>query len=702
MRIRSILLALAIVAGWSLSEDWTRLSMIPDGNVGRVLYDDSVVFACGEWNCWWKTHSASNLEPAPVSSRIVNEYALLREGRLIIKESGTTTFYDLIRGTRMEVKKTRNASTPTNVLGVDGLTFGTLEYIGGVCGFVVARDTVDFLGKKFKAWQNTNDLLEDYREGKFFANRGALFQAGWFCTDTNCWLDVHATKRSTDTARTWLAMPTYFTPENIAGDTIVAASEVGHRLMVSLDNGANWDSSTSADPGLRQIRFGCGRLRGLFVDSIGGVLDSVWWKSSDLGKTWFPEGDICNDEPNASSKIRWKAQNGNLFRSSDAGATFVRQPDWMFSGWVTKMRQGRSSVFVLRASSSAPWYSTNALYRWDGGVWSKLRDSIVDFEVVGDTLLVKQCLPDSATHRWQFQLQRSTDMSTWLPVVRNHWIGDLFSDGDGALFYGDSQSVFVSQDAGRTWGRKSGALPNGLWCDHWGLISDRRLVCWRQGSDTVNVETDSGWSRKVMYGAAYSSTYATLPGGRSEDGVFASTESFYPTRPDLKVNNSGSHAAMVRYRDTILAFNDSGVWAVSSQGGVKRNASEYRYAANALWCSSEAVGVVGEGSDSGLFVVDRDGVFWFKSAPGNTSLRSKISRLDSWHLVGRKLTLELRAGSKVRVDLISPDGRIQLIHPEGFLAVGTYRFVLPSSQGLGILRTSVDGRAKSELVTLAK
>lgn len=395
-------------------------------------------------------------------------------------------------------------------------------------------------------------------------------------------------------------------------------------------------------------------------------------------------------------------QSGDLLRSSDGGSTFVRQPDWMFSGSVAKMRQGLSSIFVLRASLGAPSYGAKALYRWDGGVWSKLRDSIQEFEVVGDTLVVEQDAFDSATHRWEYRLQRSIDMATWSLVARSGWIGDLFADGSGTLFYGDSQSVFVSQDAGLAWGRKSGAVPEGQWCQHWGLTSDRRFVCWREGSDTVNIETDSGWSRKANRAARNASTFMPLPGGGREDGIFASTDYFYPTRPDIKFYNGGNHAAMVRYRDTILAFNDSGVWAVSSQGAVKRNASEFRYAANALWCSSRAVGVGGGSSDSGLFVVDRDGVFWFKSSPEDVSVRSKMPRPDAWSLFGRKLTLEMRAGSKVRVDLISPDGRIQSIQPEGFLPAGTYRFALPSSRGVGILRTSVDGRTKSELVPLAR
>lgn len=70
--------------------------------------------------------------------------------------------------------------------------------------------------------------------------------------------------------------------------------------------------------------------------------------------------------------------------------------------------------------------------------------------------------------------------------------------------------------------------------------------------------------------------------------------------------------------------------------------------------------------------------------------------------VGRSLTLELRVGAKIGVELISPDGKIQQRYPEAFLPAGAHRFEMPSNRGVGILRTVVNGHAKSELVSFSR
>jgi len=313
-------------------------------------------------------------------------------------------------------------------------------------------------------------------------------------SDKVVWVAGYNIKKTTDGGANWVSVPPAGHADNHAlrflpgsGTTILAGNDGG--LFKSTNAGTTW---TSLNKGLAITQFcGVGSSKTTKIMELGAQ-DNGHMKY-DAG-TWT---SITNADGmrgfidwNNAGNIYASIQEGELYRSTDGGATFVGINTPCGGNWVTPFQQDPIKATTIYAATCKVWKSTD-----QGTAWTDISETLADIT----TFVSLKVAPSDPNYIYAgsgTKLYRTTsggmpwhDITAGLPVVSNYLTDVTVSDTDPNLVwvtfsgYNAADKVYKSQDGGETWKNISGTLPN---------MPVDAIVYEKKADNPVYIGTDAG------------------------------------------------------------------------------------------------------------------------------------------------------------------------------------------------------------------
>lgn len=399
------------------------------------------------------------------------------------------------------------------------------------------------------AFATTNQVYKSTDAGATFATTSAATCAGsrysvaLARSDSNVVYTLCTTRtvqKSTDGGTTWTTMTSPVVTLYGYYDNVLAVSPVnaqivyvaGMNMVRSTNGGSSWSAVPMAGhPDNHAITFLPGSGATLFVGNDGGL-----FKSANSGSTWtslnkglaitqyyslgtartLPSTIVLGAQDNGNQKysagvfsnitdadgmrgfIDWgnantiyvAIQNGNLYRSTDGGATFTNINTPSGGAWVTPWMQDPRVAHTIYAGTDKVYKSTD-----QGTTWTAISGALAGVS----RFQVLQVAPSNSNYIYAgsgTRLYRTrnggatwTDVSAGLPLSTNFLTDVAVHDYDPSIVYVTfsgyvaGQKVYKSCDGGLSWQNISGSLPN--------MPADA-IVHERSATNALYVGTDAG------------------------------------------------------------------------------------------------------------------------------------------------------------------------------------------------------------------
>lgn len=244
----------------------------------------------------------------------------------------------------------------------------------------------------------------------------------------------------------------------LAAAFIISVSCEKTEEMYEWEGGAPVSSGGGTTIGFTQISspwsgtLDCIDSRGTANAAIGGTSDNVL-ASTDTGSTWnIQSGNYwayVNDVKFVSVAIGWVTNNqGGLFRSMDAGATWTSVPPNTLSGLPLNAVDFYNSNGIAVGQNGQMCRTSNSGFSWTPYGFSNVYNDMHDVLVVGNNAYIVGeagfivFTPDLVTSNWYYASAPS-GMGTLRKIY--------FSSGLTGYIVGNNGTVLKTNDAGSSW-----------------------------------------------------------------------------------------------------------------------------------------------------------------------------------------------------------------------------------------------------------
>ena len=313
-------------------------------------------------------------------------------------------------------------------------------------------------------------------------------------SDKVVWVAGFNIMKTTDGGATWASVPMAGHLDNHAlrflassGSTILAGNDGG--LFKSTDAGSTW---TSLNKGLGITQFyGVGSSKTGTIMELGAQDNGhVKYDTGTWTSITGADGMRGFIDWNNAGNIYASIQNGQLYRSTDGGSTFVGINTPCGGKWVTPFQQDPTEATTIYAATCSVYKSTN-----QGTEWTDISGPLAGIDTFV-SLKVSPSDPNCIYAGNGNKLYRTTtggmpwdDITAGLLVVSNYLTDVTVSDTDPNLVwvtfsgYNAAEKVYKSQDGGETWKNISGTLPN---------MPVDTIVYEKKADNPVYIGTDAG------------------------------------------------------------------------------------------------------------------------------------------------------------------------------------------------------------------